>query len=428
MKSFGPNAKAYLPLSLVIALIGVQPAAFAGSALDPYAHIQAPESPAKKKQTSVPAVDNIVTPSTYVTMPMGGDPSLLPQQKKPGMFSGLKNPVAAIPNPFKGGGDKKPKAPSNQTTIVSQPAPAKKPSSPGLMQKSASMLSSSFKATGKMASASTSLIPGAGKGKKQAPKQDIANAPSGSLNEMYVNKAKANMAKAKENDKEQKVANTKMPSSTKDIITGQNGDKQKIASKKRLLPSVSVPFMKKKPEALKETSVAEANDGSGFYQGALDKKSGTDLKPSQELATTNSAKETPVVASSKPVQQKKKGLIPGMPKLKAPQLASIPFMGGKKKEESKAAPAPTQSQISQQHQIPVSPAAVSKPSVAEKAPFDPADPYPDVKPTSIAQHPGSAPAKKGGLLKMPSVKMPKIGIPGLGGKKAPQQQKREEVL
>lgn len=424
MKSLGRNAKAYLPLSLIIALIGLQPAALAGSALDPYAHIQAPESPAKKKQTSVPAVDNVVTPSTYVTMPMGGDPSLLPQQKKPGMFSGLKNPVAAIPNPFKGGGDKKPKSPSYQTTVASDPAPAHKPANPGLMKKSASMISSGFKATGKMASASTSLIPGAGKSKKQAPKHDIANAPSGSLNEMYVNKAKANMAKAKENDKEQKLANTKMPSNTKEIITGQNAAQTKVASKKHLIPSVSVPFMKKKPQVLKETSVAEANDGSGFYQGALDKKSGNDLKPSQELATTSSAKETPVVASSHPAPAKKKGLIPGMPKLKAPQLASIPFMGGKKKEEPKAAPA----QISQQHQIPVSPAAVSKPSVAEKTPYDPTDPYPDVKPTSIAQHPGSAPAKKGGLLKMPSVKMPKIGIPGLGGNKAPQQQKREEVL
>lgn len=423
MKSFGRNAKAYLPLSLIIALIGIQPAALAGSALDPYAHIQAPESPAKKKQTSVPAVDNVVTPSTYVTMPMGGDPSLLPQQKKPGMFSGLKNPVAAIPNPFKGGGDKKPKAPSYQTTVASDPAPAHKPANPGLMKKSASMISSGFKATGKMASASTSLIPGTGKGKKQAPKHDIANAPSGSLNEMYVNKAKSNMAKAKESEKEQKVANTKLPSSSKELLTGQTAEPQKVASKKRLIPSVSVPFMKKKPQQA-ETSVADSSTGSGFYQGAMDKKSGNDLKPSQELATTSSAKETPVVASSHPAPAKKKGLIPGMPKLKAPQLASIPFMGGKKKEEPKAAPA----QISQQHQIPVSPAAVSKPSVAEKTPYDPTDPYPDVKPTSIAQHPGSAPAKKGGLLKMPSVKMPKIGIPGLGGKKAPQQQKREEVL
>lgn len=426
MKSFGRNAKAYLPLSLIIALIGVQPAAFAGSALDPYAHIQAPESPAKKKQTSVPAVDNVVTPSTYVTMPMGGDPNLLPQQKKPGMFSGLKNPVAAIPNPFKGGGDKKPKAQNYQSTVAADPSPANKPSSPGLMKKSASMISNSFKATGKMASASTSLIPGAGKGKKQAPKQDIAHSPSGSLNEMYVNKAKANMAKAKENEKEQKIANTKLPSSTKEMITGQSADQQKVASKKRLLPSVSVPFMKKKPQQ-QETNLAETNNGSGFYQGAMDKKSGNDLKPSQELATTNSAKETPVVASSHSAPQKKKGLLPGMPKLKAPQLASIPFMGGKKKDASKAAP----TQVSQQHQIPVSPAAVSKPSVAEKpSVIDPADPYPDVKPTSIAQHPGhSTPAKKsGGLLKMPSVKMPKIGIPGLGGKKAPQQQKREEVL
>lgn len=425
MKSFARNAKAYLPLSLVITLIGVQPAAFAGSALDPYAHIQAPESPAKKKLTNVPSVDNDATASTYVTMPMGGDTSLLPQQpKKPGMFSGLKNPVAGLPNPFKGSGEKKPQAPSYQPSIASKPAPAQKQASPGLMKKSASMISSGFKATGKMASASTSFIPGSGKGKKQQePKNNIADAPSGSLNEMYVNKAKSNIAKAKEIHKEQKVAEVKLPPSTKEMLGGQNGEQHKVASKKRLIPSMSVPFMKKKPH--QETNLAETNSAGGFYQGAMDKKAGHDLKPSQELATTSSAKETPVVASSSSAQPKKKGLMPGMPKLKAPQLASIPFMGGKKKEAAKSAP----TQVSQQHQIPVSPGAVSKPTVAEKAPYDPTDPYPDVKPTSIAQHPGAAPpAKKGGMLKMPSVKMPKIGIPGFGGKKAQPQPKREELL
>ncbi len=424
MKSFGRNAKAYLPLSLVITLIGVQPAAIAGSALDPYAHIQAPESPAKKKQTNVPSVDNEATASTYVTMPMGGDTSLLPQPpKKPGMFSGLKNPVAGLPNPFKGSGEKKPQPQSHQPSVASNPTPAHKPSSPGLMKKSASMLSSGFKATGKMASASASLIPGSGgKDKKQqAPKNDIADAPSGSLNEMYVNKAKANIAKAKEIHKEQKVAESKLPPNTKDMLAGQSGAPQKIASKKRLIPSVSVPFMKKKPH--QETNIAETNSAGGFYQGAMDKKVGNDLKPSQQLATTSSAKETPVVASN--AQPKKKGLLPGMPKLKAPQLASIPFMGGKKKEVAKTAP----TQISQQHQIPVSPGAVSKPTVAEKAPYDPTDPYPDVKPTAIAQHPGAAPpVKKGGMLKMPAVKMPKMGIPGFGGKKAQPQTKREELL
>jgi len=418
MKFFGHNPKAYIPLSLVIALVGVQPAAFAGSALDPYAHIQAPESPSKSKQTSVPAVDNIVTPSTYVTMPMGGDPALMPQPaKKPGMFSGLKNPVAAIPNPFKGGGEKKAKAPSYQSAVATQ-APAHKPSNPGLMKKSASMISSGFKA-------STSLIPGAGGGKdkKQAPKHEIAHASSSSLNEMYVNKAKSNISKANENRKEQKLAENKLPTSSKELISGQNGETKKVASKKHLLPSMSVPFMKKKKAAPQETNVADAGNGSGFYDGAINKKAGGDLKSNQELATTSSAKEKPVVASS--AQPKKKGLIPGMPKLKAPQLASIPFMGGKKKDEAKPV-----TQVSQQHQIPVSPAAVSKPSLAEKAPFDPTDPYPDVKPTSIAQNAGSAPAKKGSLLKMPSVKMPKIGIPGLGlgGKKTPAPQKREELL
>ncbi len=432
MKSLGRSTKAYIPLSLVITLIGVQPAVFAGSALDPYAHIQAPESPIKKKQTSVPAVD-VVTPSTYVTMPMGGDPAAL-NPKKPGMFSGLKNPVAGLKIPFTGG---KSQAPANQHSIASSAAPAPKKtekSGGGLMKKSASMIGNSFKATGnavaggtaKMASVSTSLIPG-GKPKKSEHKSEIASSNPGSLNEMYVNKAKSNMDKQKEANKEFKTANQPLPSSTKEILAGQIGQ-PKVATKKSLIPSVSMPFKKKKPHD--ETKVAESNNGSGFLQGTMDKKSGAhDLRASKQLATSDSGKETPVVSSAAPAQ-KKKGLIPGMPKFKAPQLAGIPFMGKKKEQKQGGFVAASQEkQTSVAHQIPVSPGAEGKSNHTQSS-FEPVastDPFPDVKPTAIAQHPGSQPAKKGGLLKMPSMKMPKIGIPGFGGKKAPQP-KKEEVL
>lgn len=436
MKSLGRSTKAYLPLSLVITLIGVQPAVFAGSALDPYAHIQAPESPIKKKQTSVPSVD-VVTPSTYVTMPMGGDPSAL-NPKKPGMFSGLKNPVAGLKIPFTGG---KSPAPSSQHSIASGTTTAPKKSGNGLMKKTSSMIGNGFKATGntiaggtaKMASVSTSLLPG-GKPKKSEHKSEIASNNPGSLNEMYVNKAKSNMDKQKEANKEFKTANQTLPSSTKEILAGQVGQ-PKTASKKSLIPSVSMPFMKKKPHD--ETKVAESNNGSGFLQGTMDKKSGAhDLRASKQLATSDSVKdksETPVVSSAAPAQTKKKGLIPGMPslKLKTPQIAGIPFMG-KKKEQKQHQGGTVASQEKQSpvaHQIPVSPGAEAKSNHSQST-FEPiasTDPFPDVKPTAVAQHPGSQPAKKGGLLKMPSMKMPKIGIPGFGGKKAPQPNK-EEVL
>ncbi len=66
-------SRRYLPLSTAILLIATTGSAFAGSALDPYAHIAGPKQETKKQkdEDDAPVIDKVSKPTTYVTSPMG---------------------------------------------------------------------------------------------------------------------------------------------------------------------------------------------------------------------------------------------------------------------------------------------------------------------------------------------------------------------
>lgn len=180
-----------------------------------------------------------------------------------------ENPVAGLPNPFKGSGEKKPQAPSYQPSIASKPAPAQKQASPGLMKKSASMISSGFKATGKMASASTSFIPGSGKGKNNKSQKQHSRCTFWLAKRNVCQQSQVEYCKSQRNSQRAKVAEVKLPPSTKEMLGGQNGEQHKVASK--AFNSIDVgSFHEEKPH--QETNLAETNSAGGFYQGAMDKK------------------------------------------------------------------------------------------------------------------------------------------------------------
>lgn len=192
--------KRFLPLSLALMLVGAMGPASANSVLDPYAHIQAPQPAAKKKAPEIPTVDNVVTPSTYVTMPMGdlsgekkevGGGGILGTVLSP--FSSMGDLTGGAGNAFKAAGQG---MVSGTKKIGSGIAKGASVIGQGVKDASGKLVDSSQAVGGKVASMGSELIPGAG---KSTPNRTA-------LNDIYEGKAKEGMSDTNSSDKKPEVA------------------------------------------------------------------------------------------------------------------------------------------------------------------------------------------------------------------------------
>ncbi|MGD9680022.1 MAG: hypothetical protein AB7W16_02455 [Candidatus Obscuribacterales bacterium] len=307
--------KRFLPLSLALMLVGAIGPASANSLLDPYAHIQAPQPAAKKKAPEVPAIDNVVTPQTYVTMPMGD----LSEEKKEGgggggiigtmlsPFSGMGDLTGGAGNAFKAAGHG---MVSGTKMIGSGIAKGASALGQGVKDASGKIVDGSQAVGGKVASMGSDLMPGGG---KSTPNRTA-------LNDIYEGKAKEGMTDSTPaSDKKQTVAAAEKSNNR--------------------LAEAEIKVAGNKPKkglfglgGHKETAV-DAEHQSAFYQVSQE-HNGKALKTSDE----NTDKK-PAIAAAPPKAEKKSHF--GLPSIKAVKMPAIGIPGLKKKE------APATEQVSE---------------------------------------------------------------------------------
>lgn len=192
--------KRFLPLSLALMLVGAMGPATANSVLDPYAHIQAPQPAVKKKAPEVPTVDNMATPQTYVTMPMG---DLSAEKKEAGgggiigtmlsPFSSMGDLTGGAGSAFKAAGQG---MVSGTKKIGSGIAKGASAIGQGVKDASGKLVDGSQAVGGKVASMGSDLMPGGG---KSTPNRTA-------LNDIYEGKAREGMNDNNAADKKPEVA------------------------------------------------------------------------------------------------------------------------------------------------------------------------------------------------------------------------------
>ena len=312
----------YVALSAVLLLSGASSSAYANSALDPYASIQAPtRTDAKKnKKGSQPAyesVDNIATPKTYISMPMGA-----PKEEKDGhsliggMFSGVGNITDNCTKGFKAAG-------SGMAKIGGSIASGAKASG-GAMAKGAGAIGDKLKDGTQAVGSKVADMPVPHKpGSKPGPTR------TASLNGLYEDSAKKNLA----------ANNDKVEKSAKEAIGHPEKGKSTVLPiatakpKHKLIPSVSLsalnPFSKKDGKA--DDSKEEIAASSGFAQAALDKSTNKMKKAEQAkqdaLAAIQQQPATSPVPGAKPAQT-----APAAPAAAPKQIAAKPVKKETKKD------------------------------------------------------------------------------------------------
>lgn len=392
------SKKRYLSLSMVLVLVcsaeGYVKEARANSALDPYSAIKAPASKKAADPQTIPSVDDITTPKTYVSMPMAEQdddkkglvgsmlgtitaPTKTIKKASSGMVSGTK---AAGANIVKGGKFIGAGMASGAGVIGS-----------GIKSSGGKLVDGTQAVGSKIAN----VVPG----HSDSPNRETA---TNNVSDIYINKAKDELAKV--DDKE---VSKQLAASTQD-------SKDKRSMTRRAFLSLD---KRSKPK-----HVAPPSSGSGFYEGAL--ASEASEKHADAVKAEEKQTEQVKTLATKPLDQtpsEKQAGSKWMPKLKAPTIGLGMF---KKKEHFDkqlldGAPAtevaeksddlkpqnlqetPSANQIiSTKDQLAESPKAPSK-EEEEKGPDK----------TFVANASPEAKAeKKGRFGKMPSLSMPKLKL------------------
>lgn len=275
-------SRRYLPLSLMLLLATSVSSANAGSFLDPYSHIKAPAGTAPKKKflqqqkepAIVPQADEVATPTTYVTMPMGHLADENAAEKKP---SGLLGRTIA---PFK--------AASNSVA------------------KSGKFLANGAKASGEMAKKSGTLIGGGFKSDDKTKNSDhtkIAVKPKAEKKEDSKTKNHSASRVASVDDwytreAQKTVAHKDDGSRARDLVkdpakhTGQQtAFLERKSSKKLAISSKLNPFNKFKKAGNNDKSATEIRPTSGFADGASNPDPEVLAELEREKAAKLAAKE-----------------------------------------------------------------------------------------------------------------------------------------
>ncbi len=272
----------YLPISLALLVAASSTgSAYAGSVLDPYAHIKAPQSQAQKKKLekeklTIPVADEIEQPTTYVTMPMGNlseDPSAAADKK-----TGILGKVAGMAAPFKAAGAGVAKGSKKLGGQIASGAKA----SGGMAKKSATVIGSGIKSTGDKIKDSTDNV-----GNKVANKPKQSPARSATIDEMYAKDAQKAVvhnddggARAKELLKMDATKSTGMQTA---YLPTKGAGKSKLSKLN--------PFGK-----LAKKSEKDIRPPSGFLEGANNPDEGVLAEIAKEKKTKKDAENIGVVA------------------------------------------------------------------------------------------------------------------------------------
>ncbi len=360
----------YLPISLALFLAASSTgSAYAGSVLDPYAHIKAPQSQAQKKKIekeklSMPvAADEVEQPTTYVTMPMG---NFSEEPNAANKKTGILGKVAGMAAPFKTAGANVAKGSKKIGTQIASGAKA----SGDMAKKSATVIGTGFKSTGDKLKDSTDNV-----------SSKIANKPKkspnkvASIDEFYAKDAQKAVAhnddggaRAKELLKMDATKSTGMQTA----YLPSKGGKSKLAKLN--------PFGK-----LAKKSEKDIRPPSGFLDGAAnpdedvlaqiakEKKAKKDEEnigvvaektpPENQTAETSNTK---VASTPEKKSKEKKGKFGNLKLAKfKPQMPSLPsFKKGKKPSNSSVIAEAPKSKKVDKTQKPVAPEATS-PAVAK---------------------------------------------------------------
>lgn len=376
------STKRYLPLSLAFVLVCSVHDARANSSLDPYAHVKAPQG-AQKKSAPIPSVDSITTPSTYVTMPMGGqeDPN------KQGLVGTMMSTITAPHKSIKKAGSS---MVSGTKTAGANLMKGSKMIGDGFA-KSAGVIGQGIK------SSSGKFVDGT-----QAVGSKIANAVPGggdkttpqrrSVNEIYQDRAAQELAKV-----DDKAAKKQMAAVLQDVKDKRNTTRQSYLS------------MKNKPKA----SSQKAPD-SGFFAGSVANKAEQDRQ--KAIAATKKAQPkttaAPKAIASKPVAAPSdKKWTNGFGLLKKPKLNKPSIGAGLFKKKAPAQPV-QQTQVAKSNDLKPTPTANK---VAEAKPATPT--------TTTQTHVANMnPKKKSRFGKLTKIGkgMPKLKLNPFAKTKAPQ--------
>jgi len=280
----------------------------AGSFLDPYSHIAAPQGTAPKTRNSqkepriVPQVDEVEQATTYVAMPMGhlaedgqnkkkkeGGGGIL--SKTTGIFAGVGNGVAKSGKMFANGAG----------------------AAGGLAKKSGTLIGTGVKSTGDKIKDSKDAVSDkiasnkpaskkAAKTEKQSPNR------TASVDDWYTKEAANTLAHNKDNGKRAGELVKRDPTKHAGIETAYLGQK---GGKKAGLGSKLNPFNKlSKKTNDKDNNQVEIRPASGFADGAanpdeevlaaMQREKAAKLAAKQSLESGDKEKFTPIVATPEP--------------------------------------------------------------------------------------------------------------------------------
>lgn len=321
-------SRRYLPLSLMLLLAASVGSANAGSILDPYSHIKAPQGTNEKRKKAAPAVveqaDDMDGSQTWVKMVKMDDPAAEAEKQKQGGGSGILGKTTGI---FKAAGNGVAKG-------VSGSAKAAK--------KSTSLIGGGVKSTGDKIKDSTDAVSNkiASKPPKEKKEKKQSAHRTASVDDWYVNEAKNALSQNKDQGKGANDLVKRDPTKgagTQTAYMEQKGGK-KISLKLN-------PFNKFKKPNDKNNNQVEIRPASGFADGAANPDEEVLAEMQREKAAKLAAKEkrednekfTPIVAT--PEVEKKTDTVAAKTESKKKSkfsivkaMPSIPSFGKKKQK------------------------------------------------------------------------------------------------
>lgn len=374
------SKRLYLPLSMVLVLVCSAQDAQANSTLDPYAHVKAPE-PSKQKSVNIPSVDDVTSPQSYVTMPMGSD-----KTESSGIMGLTKKTMAAPGKMIK-------KAGSSSMALFPKSAGDTLSKSGKVLgngfAKSASVIGSGLKSSGeKIVDGTQSVsnkLANAIPTKKSSPRKRT-------LNDIYVERTQQALAKV--DDKQAKDTIAKTVEDSKDNKTATRSAFMKLVTRNKVKKTDGVA-----PE-------------SKFYQALKEKEV---LQKHPELKKKNTAPENKIASSAtKTTKSKKRFGLLKMPKLNKPTIGAGLFK--KKGPEQKP-------QVAQKTQ-PETKQVATKNAAQPQAPAKQAQPAAATK-THVANL--APPTKKKSRFAVPKLGMPKLKLNPFSKNKNAQPQKNLQL-